>query len=70
MNHALRRVSLACLVMFLLLLVNANYVQGFESNKLADDPGPTTRAGAIELLKPARWRAYGPDNPDDPSPIK
>jgi hypothetical protein len=39
MNHALRRVSLACLAMFLLLLVNANFVQGFEAGKLADDPG-------------------------------
>jgi peptidoglycan glycosyltransferase len=39
MNHALRRVSLACLVMFVLLLVNANYVQGFEAGKLASDPG-------------------------------
>ena len=39
MNHALRRVSLACLVMFLLLLVNANYVQGFEAGKLASGPG-------------------------------
>jgi cell division protein FtsI/penicillin-binding protein 2 len=39
MNHALRRVSLACLVMFLLLLVNANYVQGFETGKLASGPG-------------------------------
>ncbi len=39
MNHALRRVSFACLVMFLLLLVNANYVQGFEAGKLASGPG-------------------------------
>ncbi|MBO0814256.1 MAG: penicillin-binding protein 2 [Actinobacteria bacterium] len=39
MNHALRRVALACLAMFLLLLVNANYVQGFEAGKLADAPG-------------------------------
>ena len=39
MNHALRRVALACLAMFLLLLVNANYVQGFEAGKLADSPG-------------------------------
>ena len=39
MNRALRRVSLACLAMFLLLLVNANYVQGFEAGKLADYPG-------------------------------
>jgi peptidoglycan glycosyltransferase len=39
MNYAMRRVSLACLVMFLLLLVNANYVQGFEAGKLANGPG-------------------------------
>jgi len=39
MNQALRRVALACLVMFLLLLVNANYVQGFEAGKLASGPG-------------------------------
>src|SRR6516162_4115383 len=39
MNSALRRVSLACLAMFLLLLVNVNYVQGFEAGKLADYPG-------------------------------
>jgi len=39
MNQALRRVSLACLVMFLLLLVNANFVQAFQANKLASDPG-------------------------------
>jgi penicillin-binding protein A len=39
MNQALRRVSLACLVMFLLLLVNANYVQAFEAGKLTGDPG-------------------------------
>ena len=39
MNHALRRVSLACLLMFVLLLANANYVQGFEAGKLAADPG-------------------------------
>ena len=39
MNHALRRVSFACLAMFLLLLANANYVQGFEAGKLAGDAG-------------------------------
>jgi peptidoglycan glycosyltransferase len=39
MNRALRRVSLACLVMFLLLLVSTNYVQAFEAGKLANDPG-------------------------------
>ena len=39
MNRALRRISLACLVMFVLLLVNANYVQAFEANNLAGKPG-------------------------------
>jgi penicillin-binding protein A len=39
MNQALRRVSLACLVLFLLLLVNDNYVQAFEASKLVNDPG-------------------------------
>lgn len=39
MNRALRRISLACLAMFILLLVNANYVQAFEANTLAGKPG-------------------------------
>ena len=39
MNRALRRVSLACLVMFVLLLVNVNYVQAFEASSLANEPG-------------------------------
>ena len=39
MNRALRRVSLACLAMFVLLLVNVNYVQGFEASSLANEPG-------------------------------
>ena len=39
MNRALRRISLACLAMFVLLLVNANYVQAFEANNLASKPG-------------------------------
>ncbi len=38
MNHALRRIALACLAMFLLLLVNANYVQAFQAGSLADKP--------------------------------
>ena len=38
MNHALRRMSLACLVLFLLLLINANYVQAFQAGSLANDP--------------------------------
>jgi penicillin-binding protein A len=39
MNRALSRISLACLVMFVLLLININYVQAFESNSLANRPG-------------------------------
>ncbi len=39
MNHALRRVALICLALFVLLLINVNYVQGFEANSLANKPG-------------------------------
>jgi peptidoglycan glycosyltransferase len=39
MNRALSRLSLACLVMFLLLLLNVNYVQAFEASSLASRPG-------------------------------
>jgi peptidoglycan glycosyltransferase len=39
MNRALFRISLACLAMFVLLLVNVNYVQAFESSSLAAKPG-------------------------------
>ena len=39
MNSALRRVSAAVLVMFMLLLVNLNYVQAFEAGSLAGGPG-------------------------------
>ena len=38
MNRALRRVSLACLVMFVALLINVNYLQGFQANSLANEP--------------------------------
>ncbi len=38
MNRAILRISLACLVLFVLLLLNVNYVQGFETTKLADEP--------------------------------
>jgi penicillin-binding protein A len=41
MNRALRRISLACLVMFVALLINVNYVQGFKANSLANDPNNT-----------------------------
>jgi penicillin-binding protein A len=39
MNRAILRISLACLAMFVLLLLNINYVQAFEANKLAGEPG-------------------------------
>ncbi len=39
MNRALRRISLACLVMFVALLINVNYLQGFQSNSLASKTG-------------------------------
>ncbi len=39
MNRALLRISVACLVMFVLLLLNMNYVQAFETGKLAGEPG-------------------------------
>ena len=39
MNRALLRLSLACLVMFALLLINVNYVQAFEATSLASRPG-------------------------------
>ena len=39
MNRALLRISLACLAMFVLLLLNINYVQAFEASKLAGEPG-------------------------------
>jgi penicillin-binding protein A len=37
-NRALRRISIAILVMFVLLLVNINYLQGFEPASLATKP--------------------------------
>ncbi len=39
MNRALFRLSLACLAMFVLLLINVNYVQAFEAGSLAGKPG-------------------------------
>jgi penicillin-binding protein A len=38
MNRALKRISVAVLVMFLLLLVNVNYLQGFETSSLSKRP--------------------------------
>jgi peptidoglycan glycosyltransferase len=37
-NRALKRLSIAALVMFLLLLININYLQGFDTGKLAALP--------------------------------
>ena len=39
MNRALFRLSLAVLAMFVLLLINVNYVQAFQANSLANRPG-------------------------------
>ena len=39
MNRALRRISIAVLAMFLLLLINVNYLQGFEPASLSAKPG-------------------------------
>jgi penicillin-binding protein A len=38
LNRALRRISIAVLVMFVLLLVNINYLQGFQPASLATKP--------------------------------
>jgi peptidoglycan glycosyltransferase len=38
-NRALRRMSIAVLVMFLVLLINVNYLQGFNTASLAKEPG-------------------------------
>jgi len=40
-NRALKRLSLAVLVMFVVLLININYLQGFDTAKLAALPGNT-----------------------------
>jgi len=37
-NRALKRISIAVLVMFLLLLINVNYLQGFETSSLSTRP--------------------------------
>ena len=39
MNRALRRISIAILAMFVLLLINVNYLQGFAPASLASKPG-------------------------------
>ena len=39
MNRALRRISIAVLFMFILLLINVNYLQAFEAGSLTNKPG-------------------------------
>ena len=39
MNHALRRLSIACLAMFLALMIGINYLQVFRASSLAAEPG-------------------------------
>ncbi len=39
MNRAVRRISIAALVMFVLLLANVNYLQAFEAGSLTNKPG-------------------------------
>ncbi len=47
MNRAVRRMSIAVLIMFVLLLANVNYLQAFEANSLSDKPG-NSRAFAAQ----------------------
>jgi peptidoglycan glycosyltransferase len=47
-NRALRRISIAVLVMFLLLLINVNYLQGFEPASLANEPGNSRALNATQ----------------------
>ncbi len=47
MNRAVRRISIAVLIMFVLLLANVNYLQAFEANSLSDKPG-NSRAFAAQ----------------------
>ena len=38
MNGTLKRASIACMVMFALLMLNVNYIQGSQADKLRNDP--------------------------------
>ena len=46
MNRALKRMSIAVLVMFIVLLININYLQGFDTSKLAGLQGNTRALAA------------------------
>jgi len=60
LNRALRRISLACLAMFVLLLVNVNYLQAIEANNLTTKPG-NARAFA-QQFQYQRGSIYTADN--------
>jgi len=47
-NRAVRRISIAVLVMFVLLLANVNYLQAFEAGSLTNKPG-NSRAFAAQF---------------------
>jgi peptidoglycan glycosyltransferase len=47
-NRALKRVSIAVLLMFLALMINVNYLQGFETTSLSTKPG-NSRALAAQF---------------------
>ena len=48
MNRALRRISIAVLIMFVLLLANVNYLQAFQAGNLTSKPG-NSRAFAAQF---------------------
>ena len=48
MNRAVRRISIAVLVMFVLLLANVNYLQAFQAGSLSSKPG-NSRAFAAQF---------------------
>ncbi len=59
MNRALLRLSLACLAMFVLLLINVNYVQAFESTRLATRPATSASSTSSSSTSAARSVAAG-----------
>jgi peptidoglycan glycosyltransferase len=58
-NRALTRISLACLVMFILLLININYVQAFQSSTLAGEPENSRTFNQQFLIKRGAIYATG-----------
>ncbi len=64
MNRAILRLSLACLVMFGLLMINLNYVQAFQSTALAGEPGNTRTFDQQFTYQRGSIIAYG----DGPTP--